>query len=91
MRRDTIFRIASLTEPVVAAATMVLVEDDVIDLEEPVQKLLPELAGRRVLARVDGQLDETLPAHRPVTVEELLTFRFGFGAITEPEYNPPNA
>jgi CubicO group peptidase (beta-lactamase class C family) len=89
MRRDTIFRIASLTKPVVAAATMVLVEDDVIDLEEPVQKLLPELAGRRVLARVDGPLDETVPAHRPVTVEDLLTFRFGFGAITEPEYNPP--
>jgi CubicO group peptidase (beta-lactamase class C family) len=89
MRRDTIFRIASLTKPVVAAAAMVLVEDDLIDLEEPVQKLLPELAGRRVLARVDGPLDETVPAHRPITVEDLLTFRLGFGAITEPEFNPP--
>jgi len=89
MRRDTIFRIASLTKPVLAAAAMILVEDDVIDLEEPVQTLLPELAGQRVLARVDGPLDETVPAHRPITVEDLLTFRLGFGMITEPESNPP--
>jgi CubicO group peptidase (beta-lactamase class C family) len=86
---DTIFRIASMTKPVMAAAAMTLAEDDVIDLEEPVQKLLPELAGWRVLARVDGPLDETVPAHRPVTVEDLLTFRLGFGMITEPEFNPP--
>jgi CubicO group peptidase (beta-lactamase class C family) len=89
MRRDTIFRIASLTKPVMAAATMALVEDDVIDLEEPVAKLLPELAGQQVLARVDGPLDETVPPRRPVTVEDLLTFRLGFGAITEPEFDPP--
>ena len=89
MRRDTVFRIASLTKPIVAAATMVLVEDDVIDLEEPVIRLLPEMAGQRVLARVDGPLDETVPARRPVTIEDLLTFRFGFGTITEPEFDPP--
>ena len=89
MRRDTIFRIASMTKPVVAAATMMLVEDDVIDLEEPVHKLLPELAGQRVLARIDGPLDETVPLRRPVTVEDLLTFRMGFGTITEPEFDPP--
>ncbi|GGQ39176.1 serine hydrolase domain-containing protein [Couchioplanes azureus] len=89
MRRDTVFRIASLTKPVLAAATMVLVEDDVIDLEEPVHRLLPELAGQRVLARVDGPLDDTVAPHRPVTVEDLLTFRMGFGLITEPSFDPP--
>ncbi|BCJ54440.1 serine hydrolase [Actinoplanes sp. NBRC 14428] len=89
MTRDTIFRIASLTKPVLAAAAMLLVEDDLIDLEEPVHRLLPELAGQRVLARVDGPLDDTVPARRPVTVEDLLTFRMGFGLITEPEYDPP--
>jgi CubicO group peptidase (beta-lactamase class C family) len=88
MRRDTPFRIASLTKPIVAAATMILVEDDVIDLEEPVHKLLPELAGQRVLARVDAPLDDTVPAERPPTIEDLLTFRFGFGHITEPEFDP---
>ncbi|HEV8175180.1 MAG TPA: serine hydrolase domain-containing protein, partial [Actinoplanes sp.] len=60
MRRDTVFRIASLTKPIMAAATMILVEDDVIDLEEPVAQLLPELAGQRVLAHVDGPLDDTV-------------------------------
>ncbi|GAA3339762.1 serine hydrolase [Amorphoplanes nipponensis] len=89
MRRDTIFRIASLTKPVLAAVTMILVEDDIIDLEEPVHRLLPELAGQRVLARVDGPLDETVPARRPVTVEDLLTFRNGFGTLIEPTFDPP--
>ena len=89
MRRDTVFRIASLTKPIVAAATMILVEDDVIDLEQPVHTLLPELAGQRVLVRVDGPLDETVPARRPPVIEDLLTFRLGFGLITEPEFDPP--
>ncbi|MET8151941.1 serine hydrolase domain-containing protein [Actinoplanes sp. NPDC049668] len=89
MRRDTVFRIASLTKPVLAAAAMILVEDDLIDLEEPIHRLLPELAGQRVLARVDGPLDETVPASRPVTIEDLLTFRMGFGTLTEPDYDPP--
>ncbi|MEU7902973.1 serine hydrolase domain-containing protein [Actinoplanes sp. NPDC049118] len=89
MRRDTVFRIASLTKPVLAAATMILVEDDLIDLEEPIHRLLPELAGQRVLARIDGPLDDTVPAVRPVTIEDLLTFRMGFGTLTEPTFNPP--
>jgi CubicO group peptidase (beta-lactamase class C family) len=89
MRRDTIFRIASLTKPIVAAATMILVEDDMIDLEEPVARVLPEMAGQRVLARIDGPLDETIALRRPVIIEDLLTFRMGFGLITEPEFDPP--
>jgi CubicO group peptidase (beta-lactamase class C family) len=42
-----------------------------------------------VLARVDGPLDETVPARRPVTVEDLLSFRLGFGTLTEPTFDPP--
>jgi CubicO group peptidase (beta-lactamase class C family) len=89
MRRDTPFRIASMTKPIMAAATLSMVEDDLIDLEEPVQRLLPELADRRVLRSYDAELDDTVPAHRPVTVDDLLTFRLGFGLITEPEWDPP--
>jgi CubicO group peptidase (beta-lactamase class C family) len=89
MRRDTIFRIASVTKPMLAAVAMMLVEDGVLTLTEPVDRLLPELADRRVLARVDGPLDETVPAERPVTVEDLLTFRMGHGHIVEPAFNPP--
>jgi CubicO group peptidase (beta-lactamase class C family) len=89
MRRDTVFRMASMSKPVLAAAAMILVEDGLIDLEEPVHRLLPELAGQRVLARIDGPLDETVPAVRPVTIDDLLTFRMGFGMLNSPALDPP--
>ena len=84
MRRDTIFRIASLTKPITAAAAMILVEECRLRLDEPVDRLLPELADRKVLKRIDGPLDDTVPAIRPITVRDLLTFRMGFGIIMEP-------
>ncbi|MDP9341724.1 MAG: beta-lactamase family protein [Actinomycetota bacterium] len=84
MRRDTIFRISSMTKPVTAAATMILVEECRLRLDEPVDRLLPELSGRRVLKRLDGPLDDTVPAHRPITVRDLLTFRMGFGLVMAP-------
>src|SRR5438105_9809870 len=81
MRRDTIFRIASLTKPITAAAAMILVEECKLRLDEPVDRLLPELAQRKVLRRIDGPLDDTVPAQRPITVRDLLTFRMGFGQL----------
>src|SRR5262245_10018268 len=81
MRRDTIFRVASLTKPVLAAATMMLVEDGTLSLDDPVEKHLPELANRRVLRRIDGPLDDTVPANRSITVEDLMTFRLGHGLV----------
>lgn len=89
MRRGTPFRMASLTKPIIAAATMMLVEDGRLALDEPVDRLLPELANRRVLTRIDGPLDQTVPAVRPITVEDLLTFRMGHGIIFEPSIQPP--
>lgn len=84
MRRDTIFRIASLTKPVVAVAAMILVEECRLRLDEPVDRLLPELAGRRVLKRLDGPLDDTEPAKRPISLRDLLTLRMGLGFIMHP-------
>ena len=84
MRRDTIFRVSSLTKPVAAAAAMVLVEDGRVRLDEPVDRLLPELADRRVLRRLDGPLDDTVPTKRPITLRDLLTMRMGFGFIMGP-------
>lgn len=81
IRRDTIFRISSMTKPITAAATMTLVEECKLRLDEPVDRLLPELANRRVLKRLDGTLDDTVPANRPITVRDLLTFRMGFGQM----------
>ena len=73
MRRDTIFRIASMTKPIVAIATMILVEECKLRLDKPVDRLLPELADRKVLKRIDGPLDDTVPASRPITTRDLLT------------------
>ena len=82
--RDTIFRIASMTKPIIAVATLILVEECVLRLDEPVDRLLPELAGRRVLRALDAALDDTVPAQRPITVRDLLTFRMGFGMVMAP-------
>jgi CubicO group peptidase (beta-lactamase class C family) len=84
IRRDTIFRIASMTKPITATAAMILVEECKLRLDEPVDRLLPELADRRVLKRLDGPLDEVVPANRPITVRDLLTFRMGFGIVMAP-------
>jgi CubicO group peptidase (beta-lactamase class C family) len=84
MRRDTIFRISSMTKPITAAATMILVEECKLRLDEAVDRLLPELAERCVLTRLDAQLDDTVPAQRSITVRDLLTFRMGFGQMMAP-------
>jgi CubicO group peptidase (beta-lactamase class C family) len=81
MRRDTIFRVASLTKPVTAAAAMILVEECKLRLDDPVERWLPELADRKVLKRIDGPLDDTVPAKRAITLRDLLTFRLGLGAV----------
>jgi CubicO group peptidase (beta-lactamase class C family) len=81
MRRDSIFRIASMTKPVTAAAAMVLVEECKLRLDDPVDPWLPELADRKVLRTIDANLDDTMPARRAITLRDLLTFRLGLGMI----------
>ena len=81
MRRNTIFRIASMTKAVTAAAVMMLIEEGKLRLEAPAEEWLPELAHRQVLRRLDGPLTDTVPAKRPITVEDLLTFTLGFGVL----------
>jgi CubicO group peptidase (beta-lactamase class C family) len=79
MRRDTLFRISSMTKPMTAAAVLSLADDGLLEMNGPVDELLPELADRRVLRSPDGPLGQTVPARRPVTVRDLLTFTWGFG------------
>ncbi|HEX3648583.1 MAG TPA: serine hydrolase domain-containing protein [Pseudonocardiaceae bacterium] len=89
MAPDTIFRVSSMTKPVVAAAAMILVDDGRLHLDDPVDDLLPELADRRVLASLDGPLDDTVPVDRPITPRDLLTFRPGIGYLDgSPEERP---
>jgi CubicO group peptidase (beta-lactamase class C family) len=84
MQHDSIFRIASMSKPITAAATLMLIADGKLKLAEPVDRLLPELADRRVLRNLKGPVDDTVPAQRPITVEDLLTFRLGWGLMLDP-------
>jgi CubicO group peptidase (beta-lactamase class C family) len=84
LKRDSIFRIASMSKPITAAAAMILVEEGRLRLDEPVDRLLPELANRQVLKAPHAELDDTVPANRPITLRDLLTFRLGWGMVLGP-------
>jgi CubicO group peptidase (beta-lactamase class C family) len=89
MQRDTIFAVASIAKPLTAAAALLLVEDGVLGLDEPVDRFLPELANRRVIRSLDSALDDTVPAARPITLRDLLTMRMGLGAVfADPAASP---
>ncbi|MGW7069040.1 serine hydrolase domain-containing protein [Streptomyces sp. NPDC054855] len=79
MTRDSIFRIASLTKPIVAAAVMMLVEEGRVALDAPVREWLPELASPSVVRAPDSPVDDVVPAVRPITVFHLLASRTGYG------------
>ena len=81
MKRDTIFRIASISKLVTAVAAMILVEECRLRLDESIEPWLPELANRRVLKSISSQLEDTVPAKRAITVRDLLTYRMGFGSV----------
>lgn len=84
MARDAIFRIASMTKPITAAAAMVLVEEGRLRLDDPVDAILPELADRKVLRTPSSEVDDVVPASRPITLRHLLTFTAGYGAVMAP-------
>ena len=80
VERDSIFRIASMTKPVTAVAAMILLEECRLRLDDPIDEMIPELADRRVLVDPLGPIDgETVPAERPITVRDVLTFQLGLG------------
>ncbi|WP_428951178.1 serine hydrolase domain-containing protein [Streptomyces sp. cg35] len=79
LARDSIFRIASLTKPIAAAAVMVLVDEGRITLDAPIGHWLPELATPDVVRDPAGPVEDVVPAARPITVEDVLTFRAGWG------------
>src|SRR5437763_15600465 len=90
IRRDSLFRIASMTKPVAAVGALILVEEGRLRLDDPVDGLLPELADRRAL--VDGRgptAGATVPARRPITVRDVLTFRLGLGMDFEAGWPQP--
>jgi CubicO group peptidase (beta-lactamase class C family) len=83
MREDTLFRIASITKPMGAALALSLVQDGVLDLDDPIVRWLPEAASPRVLVAADASLNRTTEAQRPITVRHLLTATCGWGCVLE--------
>jgi CubicO group peptidase (beta-lactamase class C family) len=79
MARNSIFRLASITKPITAAAVMILVEDGRIALHDRVDQWLPELANPTVVRTTASPVEDVVPAARPITVFDLLTSRAGYG------------
>src|SRR5215472_4724980 len=77
MTRDTLFRIASMTKPVTSVAALMLMEEGKFKLEDPITKWAPEFSNMRVLKTADGPLDETAPAPRAITMDDIFTHRSG--------------
>ena len=89
MQRDSVFRITSMTQPIIAVATLMLVDEGKLHLGERIDNWLPELGHRRVLRHIGSGLDDTVPARRPITVEDLLTFRSGLGVAPNAAEDSP--
>lgn len=77
MRSDTVFRIASMSKPITSVAALMLLEEGVLRLDDPIERWLPEFASPKVLRLPHGALDDTVAADRPILVHDLLTHRPG--------------
>ncbi len=79
VKADSVFRLASMTKPVAAAAIMLLVQDGKIEISDPVCKYLPEFENICVGVRDENGRIAPVPVNRPVTIEDLLRHRSGMG------------
>jgi CubicO group peptidase (beta-lactamase class C family) len=79
VERDSIVRIASITKPITAAGVMLLVDEGRLALDEPIATWLPELGSPVVVRTPESPIDDVVPAARPITLDDVLTFRAGWG------------
>jgi CubicO group peptidase (beta-lactamase class C family) len=77
IERNTLFRIASMTKPITSTAALMLFDEGRFELNDPITRWAPEFSQMRVLRSSIGTLDQTDPAERPITFEDLLTQRSG--------------
>lgn len=77
----TIFRLASMTKPITAAAVMILVDRGLIDIEDTVEQYFPEFANRMVVTTdAEGKINGKVPAKEPIRIKHLLTHTSGLGS-----------
>jgi CubicO group peptidase (beta-lactamase class C family) len=87
MQADTIFQIASMTKPITAVGIMILVEDGMLAITDPVQKYLPNFANIQLKEAVkdkqtketESELSEIKKPSRPITIHDLMTHTSGMG------------
>lgn len=77
MQRDTLFRIASMTKPVTTVAALMLLEAGELALSDPITRWAPEFKDMRVLKDARRSLEDSTPAARDITIEDLMTHRSG--------------
>ena len=76
---DSLYRIYSMTKPITGMATMLLIEDDKLELDQPLAEILPAFADMQVQKTYDGSITDLEPAERPITIRHLLTHTAGLG------------
>jgi CubicO group peptidase (beta-lactamase class C family) len=77
LRVDHIFRIFSNTKLITSCAALLLFEDGRFQLDDPIERFIPQLAKRHVLRRGASSLDQTEPAVRPITIRHLMSHSSG--------------
>jgi CubicO group peptidase (beta-lactamase class C family) len=77
LRVDHIFRIFSNTKLVTSCAALLLFEEGRFQLDDPIERFIPQLANRRVLRPGASSLDQTEPAARPITIRHLMSHSSG--------------
>jgi CubicO group peptidase (beta-lactamase class C family) len=83
MTEDSIFRLASITKPVTAAAVLMLVDEGRLRLDDPVARWIPSLADPAVVRTPSSPIDDVVPANRPITVFDLLSSQAGYGFASD--------
>lgn len=76
---DSLYRIYSMSKPITGMATMILIDEGKLGLDQPVYEILPKFRNMQVLIDPEGALEDTVPANRPITIRQLLTHTAGLG------------
>jgi CubicO group peptidase (beta-lactamase class C family) len=76
---NSLFRIYSMSKPITGMATMILIDEGKLGLDQPLHEILPAFRDMQVLVDPEGPLEDTVPAERPITIRQLLTHTAGLG------------
>jgi len=76
---NSLYRIYSMSKPITGMATMILIDEGKLGLDQPLHDILPAFRDMRVLVDPEGPLEDTVPAERPITIRQLLTHTAGLG------------